>query len=265
MAHGYTDAGNLAVINQWLDDRSDAMLMLDCIAFTAKKETFANLETLGNSINNEWHVILENVASPSLDFEKASAVMGGFAFTQNQGIGNRVVPFQAKKIAGILPAKKNQRFNEAQRNSLLYNGISTFYEMNGFEYTDQLITTYKENQFGGEDWSYLYPETLEGLRYLRWDTVNYLRNKYPNRVIGEEGVKYGPGNTNVITLSSLKNDLIGRAFSVWLLNNLINNPEEFKELFIIETNSTNANRIDMRLVPTIAKGLRQIAGKISFK
>jgi phage tail sheath gpL-like len=265
MAFPYTDSTSLGLLKTWLDARSEATVMLDCIAFCAKNDTQANLEILGNAHNNEWLVISENYLSASTDFEKSAAIMGGFSYRQNLGVGTRVVPFQGREIKGILPAKESDKFVETQRNSLLFNGISTSKVRQNTEFTDQLITTYKANDAGAVDWSYLYVETLEGLRFIRWDMANYLASKYPNRIIGDENVKYAPGNTLVITLSSLKNDLIGRAYSYWARENIIVSPEDFKNALIAEVNILNSSRVDMLLVPTIAKGLRQIAGKISFK
>lgn len=265
IAFPYSDSTSLTALKTWLDERSEAMIMLDSMTFIAKNDTYANLGTLGDSINNEWVSIIDNYKAPSTDFEKCAAVMGLASFYCNTSVGSRVVPLQQREIKGILPAKEADRFTEIERNTLLYDGISTSVTYGDVEKIDQLITTYKENDSGGDDWSYLYVETLEGLRFLRFDMRSYLASKYPNKVIGEEGVKYEAGNKDVLTLSSLKNDLIGRAYSYWLKNNLIVDPDDFKASLVAEINETNPNRADMMLVPTISKGLRQIAGKIAFK
>jgi phage tail sheath gpL-like len=247
VAFPYTDATSLTAIEAELHDRFGSMRMIDGFAFTAKNDSIANLATLGNGRNSPHVSILGTNNSPVPPAEYAAAVAARVALAAQADPGR---PFQTLTLDGILPPIEADQWTLEERNTLLFDGISTTkVAAGGVVQIERLISTYKTNAAGVADESYLDATTLFNLMYLRYSFRTRIQQKYARHKLANDGTKIGPGQA-VITPKG------GKAEAVLWFNQmeqlgLVENSAQFKRDLVVERNAQNPNRLDFLLPPDL--------------
>jgi phage tail sheath gpL-like len=261
IVHPYTDTSNLAAIEAELEDRWGPLAQNDGVALTFKKDSYADLITLGDARNSPHSVILGGNAVPTSPWKVAAAMGGVVAYFGQQDPAR---PFQTLQLKGVLAPAIGDRLTDAERNLLLQHGIATLkYDSSGLVRLERLVTTYKTNQFGAADTSYRDLNTVLTLSYVRWDWRNYILNKYPRHKLGSDGVRYAAGQP-IMTPSVMKSEAIMK-FTQWESIGLVEDLEQFKSEVVVERNVSDPNRIDVLLPTNLINQLIVTASQIQFR
>lgn len=255
----YLDASNLTKVETELADRFGPLRHNDGYAVYGKRETFANLITLGDTRNSQFTTIM-GIAGPTNPWVWAAALVGQIAASASIDPAR---PFQTLPLVGILAPLEADRFDLTERNQFLYGGIATFKVVSGDAVQiEGVITTFKENSFGSPDQSYLYLNTLLTLSYLRFDFAATITSKYPRHKLADDGTRFAPGQA-VVTPLVLKAEAVNK-FREWEEKALVEGFDQFKEDLIVERNTDNPNRIDILLPPDLVNQLVIVGTKIQF-
>ncbi len=257
----YTDAGNLTAIETQMSTRFGPLFQTDGHVFTALRGTNSAASTLGNTRNSPHVSILGAVGIPTLPWEVAAAWA---AVVANAASIDPARPLQTLTIPGVQAPANDDLLTLAERNVLLFDGISTFtVDSGGLVRIERVITTYKTNGAGAEDESYLDYETLATLSYLRYSYRNRILSKYPRHKIADDGTRFAAGQS-VLTPKLFKAEAIN-LFRQWEELGLVENADAFKEGLIVERNATNPNRMDSYLPPNLINQFRIAASQIAFR
>lgn len=256
----YTDTANLEALTNELNARFQWDQEIEAHAFTAARGTVGSLATLGNGQNSPHLGIIMANNEPMPAYEKAAEVM---AIAGKYAAIDPARPLQNINFNWCLPPQVGERFTDAERNSLLFDGIATTKVVVSDMVAERLITTYQINAAGAEDISYLDVETLLTLMFLRHDWGDLVRRKYPRAKLADDGTRYGPGQV-VVTPNLMKAEAINR-FRDWEQMGLVEGADQFKADIISERNASDPNRLDMLLPPDLINQLRIVANKIQFR
>lgn len=260
-SHGYKDATSLTAIETELASRFGPMRMIDGVAITSAIGTSGTLGTLGLTRNSPHGVIVpqpgKNPLTPPSEF--AAAVAGVVAFYSPQDPAR---PLQTLPVAGVLAPAEADRFTLAERNLLLFDGISaTKVVAGGQVQLERLITTSQTNAAGEADTAYLDVTTMLTLMYLRYAFRVGFMTKYPRHKLGNDGTRVAAGQ-------AIMTPKLGRAEAIsWFRDmedlGLVEGFDQFKADLVVARNATDPNRLDFLLPPDLLNGL--IVGAANFQ
>lgn len=260
----YTDTTSLNTIKSFLDDVSGRWSWAVQIyghCFTAARNTFANLVTLGTARNDQHTSIMGFYDSPSLAVEWAAAVAAATAVSTRANVG---LPMQTVPLVGILAPPLQSRFLLSARNTLLFDGISTFnVGADGTVRIENLITTYQTNSFGQVDNSYLEIETMMLLMYVLRQMATMVTTKYARVKLAQNGTRLAPGS-GVVTPNVIRADLIA-LYRTMEDNGIVQNSAAFAAGLIVQINASNPNRVDVLWPGTLIGQLRIFALLAQFR
>ena len=261
LVHPYTDATSLTAIENELSDRFGPERMIDGVAFTAKDDSYANCSTLGDSRNSQHSCILRTNDSPTPPLEYAAHVA---AVVAKAGAADPARPFQTLALDYVRPPAEADRDTLAERNLLLYDGISTTNVGPGEQVQiERLITTYKENAAGSPDTAYLDVNTMLTLMYLRYSFRAWIGGKFPRHKLANDGTRVGSGQA-VVTPKTMKGECIAW-FRAMEERGLVENFDQFKTDLVVARNVSDPNRLDILLPPDLINQLVVTAANIQFR
>lgn len=260
IAMPYKDATSLSTFETEMASRFGPMRRIDGVGFAASTETFANLNTLGNSRNSPHVSIAGDDGDPTPGYELAAGIAANAAL---YGRGSDAARgFEGLPIAGSVAPPENALLTNSERNILLNNGISTLRKSaGGGVEIERLITTYKTNSVGSPDIAYLDVSTMLTLMYLRY-TWRVRMSKFQRYKLASDGTRFDTGQ-KVMT------PLLGKAEAVaWFADmerlGLVENVEQFKRDLIVERDKSNVNQMNFLLPPDLVNPLFVIAAQIQF-
>ena len=260
----YNDAASLDAIAAALNDtvgRWSWSAQLYGHAFTAKRGTVGALTTFGVTRNDQHATVLGFNDSPTSSWIWAAASAGAAAVSLR---ADPATPLQTVVIQGVLAPPLASRFQLTDRNTLLYDGISTFIVgSDGSVAIENLITTYQKNGFGSPDDSYLEVETLFTLAYVLRYLKGVVTSKYARVKLADNSARLAPGS-NVVTPNMIRADLIA-AYRTLEDAGVVQNGDAFKAGLIVQKNSRNPNRVDILWPGTLINQLRIFALLAQFR
>jgi len=185
----YTDTTSMLAIEALLSDQTgrwSAIQMLYGHAFTAFRGTVGTRATFGNSRNSQHVSCLGYYDSPTPVYLAAADFAGGHA------VRIRVNPAQgvAEQSLGLLAPPMQSQDSPSSRNTLLYDGISTFYvDAAGQSRIDRSVTMYQKNAAGSLDDSYLNTNLLFQASYAARYMAARLQSEFiePGRILVVDG------------------------------------------------------------------------------
>ncbi len=260
IAMAYTDSANLALLEAELHDRWGPERPIEGHAFTARRGTQGELGTFGDSRNSPHVTCIGMPPMPSPPYQVAASVAG---LVGDHGQRDPARPFTTLAMSGIIGPKPVDRFTHAERNLLLYDGISTFIvDPGGISRIERLITTYQRNDAGLPDESYLAVNSVLTLGYLRYSFRARFAQKFPRHKLASDGTNFGPGQA-VITRKIAKAEAIA-LFVQWETAGLVEGISQFKDELIAERNANDPNRLDMLLPPDLVNQLIVVGAQFGF-
>lgn len=180
----YTDTVSLEVIESELAKRYGPMRQAGGRAFAAFRGTHSAAATLGNSRNSPHLSIMGMGASPSAPWVWAAtnAIVAAKSLAVDPAR-----PLQRLPMPGLIGPREDQRWDDSERNLLLFDGIATYtVASDGSVQIERQITTYQRNPAGVAEDSYLDIETPETLERIRYEVRSTFAMKYPRHKLAED-------------------------------------------------------------------------------
>ena len=258
----YIDVTNLTLLETELAKRFKPLEDKQGIGFGAVRANLASCTALGNSRNSPHNTITGVYDSPNCPEEWAAAVG---AIAANYLNNDPARPLQYLALVGMLPPPSASRFTREERDTLLYDGISTFIvDSGGSALTERIITTYQTNAVGSIDPSYLDVETLATLMEIRYQYKARMENRFliPRFKLADDSYPVQPGSF-VITPKTIKGEIIA-LFTLLFQQGLIENLEDFIKNLVVERNASDVTRVDVLLPPDLINQFRVMASLIQF-
>jgi len=264
IASSFNDATNIALMETELTTRWGPMEQKEGHFLVVDQGTQSALTSIGNARNSEHTTILEMgglvAFSPTPTYIAAATAAAVVSASVSIDPAR---PFQTLALPGVLPPAESDRFNRTERNTLLTDGIATHYvDGGGVVRIERMSTTYQTNPLGATDPSYRDLNTMATLPLLRYEVRTLIALRFPRHKLADDGTIFDPGQA-VVTPTSIKALLISLARD-WEGRALIENLDQFKTDLIVERNSSDVNRVDMRQSPDLVNQLRVFAGQIQF-
>lgn len=260
----YTDTASLDALKALLNDQTGRWSYAKQLyghVFAAQRGTVATLATAGNARNNQHESILGFNDSPSPAWIWAADVAGTAAVSLRVDPGR---PLQTLALSTVLAPPLASRFQLSERNTLLWDGISTFtVASDGTVAIENLITTYQKNVFGSADDSYLEVETLFLLMYVLRQQRSLVTSKYARVKLAADGTRFAPGSA-IVTPKIIKADLIAQ-YQQLEYNGYVQDSDTFAQALIVERNATNPNRVDVLWPGELINQLRVFALLAQFR
>lgn len=254
----YNDTTSLAALQQFMNDQTGRWSYSKQLyghVFTALRGTLGALTTFGVTRNNQHETVMGFYDSPTPSWLWAAALGGATAVSVR---ADPVQPLQTVPLIGVLAPPVPSRFQMSDRNTLLYDGISTFtVAQDGTVAIENLITTYQKNAFGNQDNSYLEVETLFTLAYVTRYLRTRLTSKYGRVKLAQDGTKAGPG-ANVVTPKMIKGELVAAYGQLESLG-IVQNADAFKAALMVEIDPNNPARVNTLFAPWLVNQLRIFA------
>lgn len=260
----YTDTTSLNALKSLLSDQSGRWSYASQLyghVFAAQRGTLSALATAGNARNNQHETILGFNNSPSPAWIWAADLAGTAAVALRADPGR---PLQTLTLSTVLAPPTASRFNLSERNTLLWDGISTFnVQSDSTVALENVITTYQENAFGSADDSYLEVETLFLLMYVLRQQRSLVTSKYARVKLAANGTRFAPGSA-IVTPNIIKADLIAQ-YQQLEFDGYVQDAAAFAAALIVEKNSSNPNRVDVLWPGTLINQLRIFALLAQFR
>lgn len=260
----YTDTTSLNALQSFLNDSTgrwswNVQVYGHC--FLAYRGTISGQTTLGLTRNDQHASILGFYDSPTPNWQWAAAFAAASAASLRVDPGQ---PLQTVVLQGVLAPPLASQFPLTARNTLLYDGISTFtVGTDGTVRIENAITTYQQNAFGQPDNSYLEVETMFLLTYVLRFMATLVTTKYARVKLAADGTNVAPGS-NIVTPSVIRADLIA-AYQTLEYNGYVQNSAAFAQAIIVQQNSSNPNRVDVLWPGTLINQLRIFALLAQFR
>lgn len=264
IACAFTDTASLDALKAFLNDstgRWSWQYQVYGHVFAAYRSTWAGLTTFGTARNNQHETVMGFYDSPTPAWEWAAALAGATAVSVRADPG---VPMQTVVLQGIQAPPLQSRFNLSQRNTLLYDGISTFtVAADGTVAIENEITTYQTNAYGQPDNSYLEIETMFQLMYVLRRMNTMVTTKYARVKLAADGTRFAPGS-NIVTPAVIRADLIA-LYQEMEYDGFVQNSDAFAQALIVQQNAQNPNRVDVLWPGTLVDQLRIFALLAQFR
>lgn len=265
--HPYTDATSLTALETELADRWGPARQMDGVAFTSMSGTFSAHTTLGSGRNSK-HTSIGAQPGPSPLTPPWEYAAGEAAQVALAASIDPARPFQTLVVNGVVGPAQDNLFSDAERNLLLYDGISTSKRTaDGGVQLGRVITTYQTAPSGADDTAYLDVTTVLTLAYLRYDFRTRIQTKYPRHKLGNDGVQYEAGQL-VLTPAD------GRAEAVtWFeekqKQGLVEGGDaalaQFQRDLQVERDASDPNRMNWLLPPDLMNQFIVGAARLEFR
>lgn len=240
----WTDATSLNALRDFLSDNAGRWswsVQVFGHMIAAFRGTFGNRVTLGTGRNDPHASIMGFYDAPTPNWQWAASVAGQVAASVRADPG---LPLGTLPLNGILPPPLQSRDSLTTRNTLLYDGISTYtVDGDGTVRIERLITTYQKNAFNQPDDSFLRAETMFLLMFVLRSLRTLVTSRYSRVKLADDGTRFEPG-ANVVTPAIIREDLIAH-YRELEAQGYVQNSEAFAEGLIVERNAADRSRIDV--------------------
>lgn len=260
----YTDATSLQALETFLNDSTGRWSWETQVyghVLTAYRGTVGTQTTFGTGLNDQHKSAMGFNDSPTPNWLWAAGLAGATAPSVR---ADPALPLQTVQIQGVAAPPIASRFDAPERNTLLFDGISTFtVASDGSVHIENLITTYQKNAFGDPDNSYLEANTMFNLTYILRALSTTITSKYSRVKLAAYGTRFAPGSA-VVTPNIIRADLIATYLNLEF-GGFVQNGAAFKAGLIVEQNATNPNRVDVLWPGELIDQLRIFALLAQFR
>jgi phage tail sheath gpL-like len=230
--------------------------------WSARRDTYANLVTFGNTRNAGVTSIMGiEVTMPSTVGDVAAAYT---AKAQRAFINDPARPLQTLSLNTVKLAPLQDRFDTIELNGLASNGIAT--QKAGSDNQPMIsreTTTYQLNLYGYTDDAYELATTLATLARLIRNQRYMITTKYPRCKLADDGTRFGPGQA-IVTPGIIKGELIAEYVQdMW--DGLVENLQAFKANLLVERDPNDPNRVNVLYPPDLINQLRVFAVLAQFR
>lgn len=260
--HSLNDATNIGKLDVQLTARNDQAVKSDGYAITCITDTVTNVAVATNAHNSEFNVIVADIKSASDSYQIAAAVCAQIAL---EGSLDPARPFQTLTMHGTIAANKTGRTTADEQQVLLAAGAATFtVDRKGDNAIQRIVTTYKTDEYGDADASYLDLNTLLSLSTYRGSFDALFAKKYPRHKLADDGTRSASNpSQSVITPSVAKAEAIAHFITMEELG-IVEGLTAFMESIIVTRNADDRNRLDFVLRPDVINQFRIAGVEIKF-
>lgn len=256
----FTDSASLTALDTFLDDTTGRWSWEQELFghyFAAYRGTLGALTTYGVTNNNQHGSIMGFFDAPQAAWIWAAEIT---AQSANSLRVNPAVPLQ-NVIMNLMAPPLPSRFDIGERNTLLYDGLSTFKVDQADEVImERMVTTYQTNPAGQPDNSYLDVETMYQLMAYIRDARTFLSSRYSRSILVADGTPI-PFGSAMVTAQTVLASVIARYQSL-ATQGIVQNPTQFAKLAIAQNQGSGV--VALNLPVMLANQLRQVAMLISF-
>jgi phage tail sheath gpL-like len=258
----YTDTASLDAMEHFLADdvgRWSWQQMIYGGCFSAFRGTLGQCTAFGVARNDQhMSVMAYQTGSPDPAWIVTAEITASCAASLRVDPG---LPLQY--IATTLQAPPiAQRWTLGERNTLLYDGMSTMREQqDNTVYIERMATTYQRNAAGAVDNSYLDVETMYGLMFVSRDLTNYLLTRYARKKLVSDTTPILAGS-NCVNAPMIKASVI-MEYRALQAAGYVQNADQFAKGIVVENAGNGLVKI---LAPVdLVNQLRQIAILLQFR
>jgi phage tail sheath gpL-like len=226
--------------------------------FSAVRGTLGVLSTFGEARNDQHMSIIGFNDSPDPVWTWAASIGAHCAASLRVDPGLPLQYIGTQLKAPPVPS----RFDIAERNTLLYDGISTFRVADDGTVTmERMCTTYQKNAAGAADNSYLDVETMYGLMFVARDLTNFLLTRYARKKLVSDTTQILAG-ANTVNSTMIKASVVNEYRQLEVAG-AVQNSATFAQNIIVENAGNGLVKI---LAPVdLVNQLRQIAILLQFR
>lgn len=256
----FTDTTRVTTLSDELNARWDPLRQKYGHLFLAVNDNTANLQTFGNSLNNQHVTVIGTVEQSDWFIETLAAYVATVALSFSIDPAR---PTQTLDIAGLNLVKPEHELVYSEIQSLLFSGICPLDYSSGVVRIIRTITTYKTNAFGAPDVSYLDANTLFTLAQVIRRLKGVITSKFSRVKLVNDGVLI-PAGSATVSPKVIRIELIS-IYDALINIGLCENAEKFEETLVVERNADDPNRLDVQIQPDLVNQLRVVAVKNSFR
>ena len=257
----YTDTSNLDALKAFLADdvgRWSWEQMIYGGAFSAYKGTLGECTAFGNGRNDQHMSIVAFNDSPDPPWIWAAEMGAASAASLRVDPGLPLQYINTTLKAPPIAA----RWTLGERNTLLYDGMSTFRTGDdGTVIVERMATNYQKNAAGATDNAYLDVETMYGLMFVARDLSNYLLTRYARKKLVSDQTMILAGS-NCVNAPMIRASVIAE-YRAMESAGYVQNSREFARNVVVENGGNGLVKI---LAPVdLVNQLRQIAILLQFR
>lgn len=259
----YSDTTNLNLVRDFMNDSTGRWSYAKQIyghVYAAMNADVSSAQTFGTTRNDQHCSIMPHNGTPSPVWETASMLTAQEAKSRSIDPAR---PTQTLPLTGMLAPDVKDRFTMTERNTLLFNGMSTFAIQSGVCQIERVVTTYQKNAYGQADNSYLDVDTLHTSAYVLRAMRQRITQKYGRHKLADDGARFAAGQP-IVTPNIIRAELIS-LYSELELQGLVENSELFQEHLIVERDKNDVNRINVLFPPDYVNQLRVFAVLNQFR
>lgn len=257
----YTDTASLDALKAFFADdvgRWSWEQMIYGGAFAAYRGSLGSCTTFGQTRNDQHMSIVAFNDSPDPAWIWATEATAAAASSLRVDPGLPLQYINTTLKAPPIPS----RWTLGERNTLLYDGMSTFrVGDDGTVIVERMCTTYQKNAGGAPDNSYLDVETMYGLMFVARDLADYLLTRYARKKLVSDTtpILYG---SNCVSAPMIKASVIVE-YRALEAQGYVQNSTTFAQNVVVENAGNGLVKI---LAPVdLVNQLRQIAILLQFR
>jgi len=257
----YTDAANLTALEAELDTRWGPLVQKGARAFTAYRGNLSATTTFGNGRNSPHITCMGTNISPTPPYIWAAvnAIVAAASLSIDPAR-----PLQTLTLPGVLPATRDLRWTDSERNTHLFDGVATHtVDSAGAVHIERQITMYQTNSNGVADDSYLDITTPETLERIRYEQRTRFALKFPRHKLAADSARVSAGQSVMqpkVARAELLSLYLEEEDKGW-----VQDYDGYKASLIVEINATDPNRLDIQDSPKLVSALRVHAQQIQFR
>lgn len=257
----WTDATNLTAIETEGTLRFGGMVQMEFACYTGVVGSHATAVTLGTSRNSLHNRIIGANTSPSASYRWAAA------FGAANALACQIDPAQPRQtvqLLGLRPAPRASQWSESQRNTLLYDGISTHVGDDGGNiFLETVITTYRLNAQSILDEAYLYAEGVDTLYAIRYDWRASVSLAFPRFKLADDGGEV-PGQ-KIMTPKGMRGHA-AKKYGDWSSVGWVEAGalQQFLDELFVARPSTTTERLSCQMSPNRINQFRGLDTQITF-
>ncbi len=251
------------IFSDILDKRTLPSSQNDGVSFVTTTISDLNdplLKDCFGSLNSEYILTFSYASSLSPAYLINAAIAAQVSLSASLDPG---MPLQTLPLYAIQPPILKNRATADERTSFLNSGFGTVTTVGDTPRIERALTSYKLNDSGIPDESYLPAENIFILSYLRFDIKSYFWSKYSRFKLGNDGGNYS-NSQKVMTPNLAKSEIISR-FLKWEEQGLVQDSKLFIDNLVVERNEKNRGRLDFLLPPKLIDQLVQVSMQIQFR
>ena len=256
----FSDLKNLKSLSDELEKRWEPTTQNDGFCFSYISKSVEDSVTFGSNLNSQ-NISIPNIKGvPTAGYTMCAAIA---AQCSASALLDPALPLTEITLSGISPPPQFAQFTFEERTLMLNAGISTFNVVGNNVCIERMVTTYKKNNDGEEDESYLNVERIFTLSFIRDYFRTKFKSKFSRYKLADDGAKIQPGQ-RIITPKIAKAELIC-IYSDLMDMGLVENKDLFIKNIAVTRDNQNRCKLNMILPPKVISQLFNVDATIQFR